>query len=107
VTGFQTFALPISIYSFDSRSNSITRLANLNVTNVRNPAGPGGIFYGTGGGGGAIYSFEVSAAPVPGPLPPAPGPLPILGVGAAFGYSRKLRKRIKNAKPEAISTNAV
>lgn len=24
-----------------------------------------------------------------------PGPLPLLGVGAAFGYSRKLRKRIK------------
>ncbi|MFM7170710.1 MAG: hypothetical protein ACKOYH_07670, partial [Cyanobium sp.] len=26
-----------------------------------------------------------------------PGPLPILGVGAAFGFSRKLRARIKNA----------
>jgi len=27
-----------------------------------------------------------------------PGPLPILGVGMAFGYSRNLRKRIKNSK---------
>jgi hypothetical protein len=26
-----------------------------------------------------------------------PGPLPILGIGAAFGFSRKLRKRIKHA----------
>lgn len=26
-----------------------------------------------------------------------PGPLPILGAGAAFGFSRKLRKRIKHA----------
>jgi hypothetical protein len=26
-----------------------------------------------------------------------PGPLPILGIGAAFGFSRKLRKRIKLA----------
>ena len=26
---------------------------------------------------------------------PVPGPLPLLGVGAAFGYSRKMRKRIK------------
>ena len=26
-----------------------------------------------------------------------PGPLPLLGVGAAFGFSRKLRKRIKGA----------
>jgi hypothetical protein len=35
---------------------------------------------------------------------PVPGPLPLLGVGAAFGYSRKLRKRIKSSKPEVIST---
>ena len=41
------------------------------------------------------------------PPPSVPGPLPILGVGAAFGYSRKLRKRIKNAKPEVINTTAV
>jgi hypothetical protein len=27
-----------------------------------------------------------------------PGPLPILGVGAAFGWSRSLRRRIKSAK---------
>ena len=27
-----------------------------------------------------------------------PGPLPLLGVAAAFGYSRKLRKRIKESK---------
>jgi len=27
-----------------------------------------------------------------------PGPLPLLGVAAAFGYSRKLRKRIKDSK---------
>jgi len=33
-----------------------------------------------------------------------PGPLPLLGVGAAFGYSRKLRKRIKTKKsPEVLS----
>lgn len=28
-----------------------------------------------------------------------PGPLPILGLGAAFGYSRKLRRLIKSSKP--------
>jgi len=27
-----------------------------------------------------------------------PGPLPLLGVGAAFGYSRTLRKRIKRGQ---------
>lgn len=36
-----------------------------------------------------------------------PGPLPILGVAASFGYSRKLRKRIKSSKPEVISTTAL
>jgi hypothetical protein len=34
---------------------------------------------------------------------PVPGPLPILGVGAAFGFSRKLRKRIKSAPAVAIT----
>jgi hypothetical protein len=33
-----------------------------------------------------------------------PAPLPLLGVGAAFGYSRNLRKRIKTSKaPEVMS----
>jgi hypothetical protein len=33
-----------------------------------------------------------------------PAPLPLLGVGAAFGFSRNLRKRIKGSKlPEAMS----
>ena len=27
-----------------------------------------------------------------------PGPLPLLGLGAAFGYSRKLRKMLKNPR---------
>ena len=36
-----------------------------------------------------------------------PGPLPILGAAAAFGFSRKLRKRLKSSKPEVISTTAV
>jgi hypothetical protein len=35
-----------------------------------------------------------------------PGPLPILGAAAAFGYSRKLRKRLKASKPKVISTTA-
>jgi hypothetical protein len=36
---------------------------------------------------------------------PVPGPIPFLGIGAALGYSRKLRKLIKTSKlPEVIST---
>ena len=33
---------------------------------------------------------------------PSPGPLPLLGVTAAFGCSRKLRKRIKGSKASGI-----
>jgi|LakMenEpi12Oct12_1017442.scaffolds.fasta_scaffold01305_2 hypothetical protein len=47
-----------------------------------------------------IANFTYNAVPVP-------GPLPILGVAASFGYSRKLRKRIKSSKPEVISTTAL
>lgn len=51
-------------------------------------AGPGGIFYVTTQGGGAndqdtVFPFVV------------PGPLPVMGVGVAFGWSRKLRARIR------------
>jgi hypothetical protein len=33
---------------------------------------------------------------------PVPGPLPLLGVGAAFGFSRNLRKRIKTRKTPGV-----
>jgi len=36
---------------------------------------------------------------------PVPGPLPLLGVGAAFGFSRKLRKRIiSSTSPDVLNT---
>ena len=38
--------------------------------------------------------------------PPVPGPLPVLGAAAAFGFSRKLRKRIKTTKAVGASFTA-
>jgi len=39
-------------------------------------------------------------------IQPVPGPLPLLGLGAAFGYSRKLRKRLNISKsPKGTSIN--
>lgn len=35
----------------------------------------------------------------PAPLPAVPGPLPLLGLGAAWVWSRQLRRRIKAAQP--------
>lgn len=40
------------------------------------------------------------------PMAAVPGPLPLLGVGAAFGYSRKLRKRIVRSKALPVA-NAI
>lgn len=48
--------------------------ANLDVTNA---------VYGALNGATLTYEYDV------------PGPLPLLGAGAAFGWSRKLRRRIK------------
>jgi hypothetical protein len=39
--------------------------------------------------------------------PSVPGAFPVLGICAAFSFSRKLRKRIKNPQPEVISTSAI
>jgi hypothetical protein len=41
------------------------------------------------------FNFQNTPIDPPGPGPQGvPGPLPVLGAGIAFGYSRKLRKRI-------------
>jgi hypothetical protein len=61
-----------------------------------------------GAGGAVSYSvstrlvsqsepFAWAQASQPAPPTPAPGPLPLFGAAAAFGFSRKLRKRIKLA----------
>jgi phospholipase/lecithinase/hemolysin len=44
--------------------------------------------------GHALYSDVVARVPAP---------VPLLGFGVAFGYSRKLRKRIKSSKPPVAS----
>ena len=52
------------------------------------------------GSGGAIDTLENSFQQ----RQPVPGPLPLLGAGAAFGFSRNLRKRIKTSKsPKVMS----
>jgi hypothetical protein len=49
---------------------------------------------------GSINSFQNSFTQVERPLPPptVPGPLPLLGAGAAFGFSRRLRTRVLAAR---------
>ena len=48
---------------------------------------------------GSINSFQNSFIQRPGfPPPQVPGPLPLLGAGAAFGFSRRLRTRVLAAR---------
>jgi hypothetical protein len=102
-----------------SDSNTLTSyVLNQNFINSFNSSLPGNFVIGARNGNEGIssnyvYGFSGGGAPATldlqfGPdIPAVPGPLPILGVAAAFGYSRKLRKRIKSSRPEVISTTAV
>jgi hypothetical protein len=49
---------------------------------------------------GSINSFQNSFTQLEGPADPetVPGPLPLLGAGAAFGFSRRLRTRVLAAR---------
>ena len=61
--------------------------------------------WGSGGTADSI-TMQIGNSAAPGPAS-VPGPLPILGLAAAFGFSRKLRKRIKLHKGTSdISTSA-
>lgn len=54
---------------------------------------------------GSMTLFEPVAAGSPSFSPPAvsptPGPLPIFGVAATYGFSRRLRRRIRETRPTA------
>jgi len=97
-----------SIFAFDSATGSITLQDSFNGTNGTNPtaaltAAGNGIYYGTtlgggangNGGNGSIFAFD-SGVPDSNPVP---GPLPLMGAGAAFGWSRRLRRRIQVVRP--------
>jgi len=75
--------------------------------------GPNNIMYGFGWVSGYGVGQGVIGFPSGGTsrtwaqVTAVPGPLPVLGAAVAFGWSRKLRKRLKSSKPEVISTTAV
>ena len=94
------------IFAFDSTNGSIGLQDSFDVTNGSDPYGPyaaltaagNGFFYGTTPNGGAnnqgaIFAFDS------GVRDPVPGPLPLMGAGAAFGWSRRLRRRIQPVRP--------
>jgi hypothetical protein len=52
------------------------------------------------------YAILASSPPAASSTASVPGPLPILGVAAAFGFSRQLRKRIKSSTNALPSSSA-
>ncbi|MEB3316690.1 MAG: choice-of-anchor tandem repeat GloVer-containing protein [Cyanobacteriota bacterium] len=79
------------IFAFDSSTGRISLQASFNGSNGARflaalTAGDGELYYGTTTLGGeenlgVIYSFN-----------PVPGPFPLMGVGAALGWSKRLRR---------------
>jgi hypothetical protein len=86
-------------------------VSNTTIPNCPDLSDDCGEIIGTTTFGISIYEFNdtinnttVSGVAVVKENETVPAPLPILGITAAFGYSRKLRKRIKSSKtPEAVS----
>jgi len=94
---------PLFFTSLQTRNfgpNSLTQAIGKYYTTTT--ANFGSNVFGTGSLSGVTPQLQVwsifkcttgSCAPTP-PTSSVPGPLPLLGVGAAFGYSRRLRQRI-------------
>ncbi len=80
-TASPTITSYVTAYSFISTPGSATT-ADL----------PAGVGTSTIFSGQLYLTYEYED----GKAPPVPGPLPILGAGTAFGFSRKLRKRIRS-----------
>lgn len=79
---------------------------NLLVSGTYLPSSPLSAFNGEAGNGAWTLIFTDGADSDPLSInswsltvTPVPGPLPLLGVGAAFGYSRRLRRRISTSQP--------
>lgn len=52
-------------------------------------------------------SIVLNVSDSPTQLTPVPGPLPILGIPTFFGFSRKLRKRIKLARGTSLNSSSL
>jgi uncharacterized repeat protein (TIGR03803 family) len=99
-----------TIFEFDPSNGAVTLMASFGYSIYDSgngrwphaaliPSGNGHSFYGTTRVGGAtntgaIFEFDPGTNSAP-----APAPLPLLGAGAAFGWSRRLRRRIQPVRP--------
>ena len=100
---FNTYSYTVDFYSGASLVGSITQPVNGNAGAILFAASdsPFTSVAISGGAAFAVAQFRYAAQQ---PQQQVPGPLPILGVAAAFVYSRKLRKRIKESKALPVAS---
>ena len=86
------------------------QVGEVNFTNVQRGGGLCQTFVDPAGDYSLSYDFaseNLGSANSSGTFTPVLGPLPLLGVGAAFGLSRKLRKRSKAGGTPVSSTHTL
>ena len=86
-------AAPLSSLSFNPSNPSSGGFCGIGCASIAGSPAAGVPFTGTIG--------PVAFAAVQSPSSPVPGPLPLFGAAAAFGFSRKLRNRIKVTRTTA------
>jgi hypothetical protein len=91
-------------WTFTDAASSVVS-GDLLVSGTYLPSSPLSAFNGEAGNGAWTLFFSDGASGDPLSINSwsltvdVPGPLPLLGVGAAFGYSRRLRRRISTSQP--------
>ena len=97
-----------TVFAFDSTTGSITLQASFDSSYsygsypdepvaALTPA-ENGLYYGTTQFDGPNFTGTIFAFDS-GVRDPVPGPLPLMGAAAAFGWSRRLRRRIQQVRP--------
>jgi hypothetical protein len=99
----------VGTFTLSSSLTTATAYRDAFVAMFQPPSGSAGTFDGnyfvrfkaiepgSTGGSDKVWATSITTGGGgdPGPGDAVPGPLPLLGAGAAFGYSRKLRRRMK------------
>jgi hypothetical protein len=86
-------------YNFGTPQSSF-RIEGIDLAANLDPTNP--LAFVTGVSFDSSGTVNVTQTPITFNTSSVPGPIPLFGVGAAFGFSRKLRKRIKSVKLESL-----
>ena len=94
--GFRRVAAVSAVYCGLGLALPPDKASALSFTSYTTASGPGGNdVYGVYASGSNLYAATTGGLSIDQLSgEPVPGPLPLLGAGAAFGWSRRLRRRL-------------